>query len=67
MPRECNDDVLCPSVGDICLSGAVFGTANVLMIQSLPFLNVKFLHCLQNQQIHRLRDSQKICSADEPF
>ena len=37
-------------------------TVNVLMIQSLPFLNVEFLHCLQNQQIlvsksHRLRDS----------
>ena len=39
-------------------------TDNVLMIQSLPFLSVEFLHCLQNQQIlvrqlHRLRDSQK--------
>ena len=37
-------------------------TVNVLMIQSLPFLNVEFLHCLQNQQIlvsksHRLCDS----------
>ena len=41
-------------------------TANVVMIQSLPFLNVEFLHCLQNQHLHRLRDSQKICSADEP-
>ena len=37
-------------------------TVNVLMVHSFKFLNVEFLHCLQNQQIlvsksHRLRDS----------